>query len=40
MTAELFQKYETLKGILSDLGSVAIGYSGGIDSTLLIPEIS
>ncbi|MEP0821929.1 MAG: ATP-dependent sacrificial sulfur transferase LarE [Ignavibacterium sp.] len=36
MTAELFQKYETLKGILSDLGSVAIGYSGGIDSTLLI----
>lgn len=36
MTAELSRKYETLKGILSDLGSVAIGYSGGIDSTLLI----
>jgi uncharacterized protein len=34
--AELQTKQEKLKSILSELGSVAIGFSGGIDSTLLI----
>jgi len=34
--SELQQKYDRLKVILRDLGSVAVGFSGGIDSTLLI----
>ena len=33
---QLQSKYTQLRSILSDLGSVAIGFSGGIDSTLLI----
>jgi uncharacterized protein len=33
---ELQQKHDRLKVILRDLGSVAVGFSGGIDSTLLI----
>ena len=33
---QLQSKYTQLRGILRDLGSVAIGVSGGIDSTLLI----
>ena len=33
---QLQSKYTQLRGILRDLGSVAIGFSGGIDSTLLI----
>ncbi|OGU74205.1 MAG: TIGR00268 family protein [Ignavibacteria bacterium RIFCSPLOWO2_02_FULL_55_14] len=32
----LQSRYERLRTILSEMGSVAIGYSGGIDSTLLI----
>ncbi|MEX1139823.1 MAG: ATP-dependent sacrificial sulfur transferase LarE [Bacteroidota bacterium] len=36
MNADLSQKYDSLKIALTDLGSVAIGFSGGIDSTLLI----
>lgn len=33
---ELQQKYDRLNAGLRDLGSVAVGFSGGIDSTLLI----
>ncbi len=29
-------KYERLRSIIADLGSVVIGYSGGVDSTLLL----
>ena len=36
LTLELESKYIHLRTILSDLGSVVIGYSGGIDSTLLL----
>jgi uncharacterized protein len=34
--SELQEKYNKLRGILADMQSVAIGFSGGIDSTLLI----
>jgi uncharacterized protein len=33
---ELQEKYSRLRSILSEISSVAIGFSGGIDSTLLI----
>jgi uncharacterized protein len=36
MTSELQSKYSHLQSILRELGSVVIGYSGGVDSTLLI----
>jgi len=36
MTIDLQEKYTRLRSILHDLGSVVIGYSGGVDSTLLI----
>lgn len=35
-STELTSKYHHLQSILRELGSVAIGFSGGIDSTLLI----
>jgi PP-loop superfamily ATP-utilizing enzyme len=33
---EAKQKYEKLKGYLKDLGSVAIAFSSGVDSTFLL----
>lgn len=36
LSSDLQTKYTQLQSILRDLGSVAIGFSGGIDSTLLI----
>ena len=30
------EKYKNLQSILADMGSVALGYSGGVDSTLLL----
>ncbi len=36
MTSELQSKYNHLQSILTELGSVVIGYSGGVDSTLLV----
>ncbi len=36
LSARTEEKYDRLRLILRDLGSVAIGYSGGVDSTLLL----
>jgi uncharacterized protein len=36
MTAELQSKYKHLQSILRELESAVIGYSGGVDSTLLL----
>ncbi len=36
MTEELNKKYEALKNYFSQLGSVAIAFSSGVDSTLLL----
>jgi len=36
MTPDLITKYDRLRSLLRDLDSVVIGYSGGVDSTLLL----
>ena len=36
MAGDLQRKYDALKKILKDLGSVVVAYSGGVDSTLLL----
>lgn len=36
LSQTVLEKYDRLQSILKQMGSVAIGYSGGVDSTLLV----
>jgi pyridinium-3,5-biscarboxylic acid mononucleotide sulfurtransferase len=36
MTPKIQKKYEHLQGLIKDMGSVAIAFSGGVDSSLLL----
>jgi uncharacterized protein len=36
LSHDIQKKYEQLQAILKEIGTVAIGYSGGVDSTLLL----
>src|SRR5436305_2010116 len=36
LTPELAQKYARLRQILDEMGELVIGYSGGVDSTLVM----
>lgn len=36
LTAEQIKKLEDLRGIITDLGSLAVGFSGGVDSSFLL----
>src|SRR6266481_72070 len=36
LNPELQTKYDRLQSILRDMGEVVVGYSGGVDSTLLV----
>jgi pyridinium-3,5-biscarboxylic acid mononucleotide sulfurtransferase len=36
LSAPVVKKYDRLRDLLSTMGSVAIGYSGGVDSSLLV----
>ncbi|HID95289.1 MAG TPA: ATP-dependent sacrificial sulfur transferase LarE [Candidatus Latescibacteria bacterium] len=40
ITVELSKKLQRLKSILSDMGSVLVAYSGGVDSTFLLKVAS